>query len=379
MMMNKKKFGALLLSGMMLLGMPTSVLAAGDAPTQKTTTAKPEIKKSLEVAEGVTIPKITFKFTATKITEDAPEATIPDITYEQTTPEDFASGLYKAIQTSQITFGTFPHAGEYEYDVREIADTYEATPNVDKVTYSTDIYRMRVYVVNDGNGGTKVDSVTAEKNSNDGTTENKTREMLFTNIYTKRGNSGPDPTTDPSLVISKKIIGDSADMTRSFQFKIIMEKSPTEKEEAPVYEGYINGNKNTTPIRVTADGSTETSFTLSHDDSLIFENIPAGTRYVVTEVEGKADGFIPSVQVIENGVQGSVSTGTDGTDLSSAEKGKTNLIGEGKNIVEFTNKYEDIATTGIIMNNLPFILLIVVAIAALGALAIVKRHRTSRR
>lgn len=378
MMMNKKKFGALLLSGVMLLGMPTSVLAAGDAPTQKTITTNAEIKKSLEVAEGVTIPKITFKFTATKITEDAPEATIPDITYEKTKPTDFSNGLYSAIKTSKIAFGTFPHAGEYEYDVKEIANTYAATPNVDEVTYSKDTYRMRVYVVNDGKGGTKVESITAEKNASNGADENKVGEMLFTNIYTKRGNSNPNPDANPSLVISKEIIGDSADLTRSFQFTITMKKSPTETEAAPEYTGYINDDKSKA-VRVTADGITETTFTLSHNDKLIFKDIPAGTRYVVTEVEGTPDGFIPSVQVTEDGVQGSVSQGTDGTNLSSAKEGEKNLIGEGENIVKFTNEYKDIATTGIIMNNLPFILLIVVAITALGALAIVKRHRTSRR
>ena len=59
--------------------------------------------------------------------------------------------------------------------------------------------------------------------------------------------------------------------------------------------------------------------------------------------------------------------------------GKKNLVGEATNQVTFVNTYrDDVPVTGIIMNNLPFILLIGVAILAFGTLAFLKKRRTSK-
>ena len=177
--------------------------------------------------------------------------------------------------------------------------------------------------------------------------------------------------------ISKKITGDAdhADKTKEFEFKITMTKSPTEETNAPEYTGKIGSEE----VKVTADGTTAATFKLSDGESLVFNDVPAGTRYVVTEVENGKDDFTPSVTVTEDGKKGAKKTGTDGTDLSSAETGKTNLIGENENTALFENGYKTVTPTGIITNNLPFILLIVVAAAALGTLAVMKRQRVSRR
>lgn len=59
------------------------------------------------------------------------------------------------------------------------------------------------------------------------------------------------------------------------------------------------------------------------------------------------------------------------------ENRKNNLVGENENKVTFTNTYKDVAVTGIVMNNLPFILLVAVAIVAFVSLAVIKRRRTS--
>lgn len=382
-MMNKKKLGALLLAGAMVFGMGTSRFAV-KAEDGAITTTKAEIEKTLEVAEGITLPKMHFSFTVSKVTQEAPDATIADIDYAGK-PTNFvdSEGLYKETKKSTITFGNFPHAGVYEYDVKETANTYQTRPNVDEVTYSTDTYRMRVYVEN-VNGKLEVTNITAEKNTSNGTASNKVGVMGFTNVYVKRGNSGPDPENpnpdldaNPSLKITKKTAGNYADKTKAFDFKITMKKSPTETEAAPTYTGYINGDQSKA-VEVTADGKTEANFKLSDGDSLVFKDVPVGTRYVVTE-KGVADEYTPSVQVTENGVQGSLSQGSDAADLSSAASGKTNLIGEDVNVAAFTNNYKDVAITGVIMNNLPFIMLIVVAAGGLGALALVKKQRMARR
>ena len=57
--------------------------------------------------------------------------------------------------------------------------------------------------------------------------------------------------------------------------------------------------------------------------------------------------------------------------------GKNNLVGEAENKVTFTNTHKGVVPTGILMNNLPFILLVAVAIVAFVSLAVIKRRRTS--
>lgn len=83
------------------------------------------------------------------------------------------------------------------------------------------------------------------------------------------------------------------------------------------------------------------------------------------------------VKVTDNGAQGQVINGTDDKDLVSSENG--NYIGEKDNKVEFENKYNEVPITGIILNNLPFILMIGVAVLAFGTLAILKKRRKSER
>ena len=59
------------------------------------------------------------------------------------------------------------------------------------------------------------------------------------------------------------------------------------------------------------------------------------------------------------------------------QDGTKNLVGEAENKVTFTNTHKGVVPTGILMNNLPFILLVAVAIVAFVSLAVIKRRRTS--
>lgn len=63
--------------------------------------------------------------------------------------------------------------------------------------------------------------------------------------------------------------------------------------------------------------------------------------------------------------------------MSSAEDGQTNLVGERENKVIFVNDFSDdnVPITGIIENNMPFILLIGMCGVTFGALAIAKKRK----
>lgn len=357
-MMNKKKLGAFMLAGTMILGMGTTAFAA-EIPNVNNGEGKVVITKDFEMAEGLAVPNYTFNFTVEKVTEDAPNASIETVTFSEENKGTVKDGKYVVSQNAAMTFGEWKHAGEYEYKVKE-------TKGSDKgVTYSEAEYTVRVYVVNKDKG-LEIEKITAQ--GKDG----KTDKILFTNTYKKN---------DASLIIDKitksnqKDGKDYADKTKQFDFTVKFVKSATE-DTLENFTGTLTRKDGKAETVTCKDGTA--TFKLADGDKVEFKNLPVGTTYSVTEA-GVKDDYTLSVSVVENGVKTVEKNGTDADDLTSLNGEKNNLVGEGKNQVTFTNTYKDIAITGIVMNNLPFILLIVVAAAAFGALAVVKKRRTSER
>lgn len=350
-MINKKKLGAFVLAGTMLLSMGTTVFAAGEstAPDVNQNGTVP-ITKEFEMADGLKTPAATFKFTATSTTPDALPATIADVSFKEGQTGTLKGEKYVLEGNTTISFtGNWKHAGEYVYTVKETQE------NMTNVTYDTSSYTLRVYVIN-GTNGLEIEKITAQ-----GAT-GKTDKILFTNTYAKN---------DATLTIEKNTTGTYADKTKEFKFEITFTKSPMSDQTT------FTGNIGSEPVECTA--GIAKPFTLADGEQLVFSNLPVGTTYVVQELAAP-DGYTPSVTVIEN----KTTTLTNKT-VQEAEAldtlkqdGTKNLVGEYENKVTFTNTHQGgVVPTGILMNNLPFILLVAVAIVAFVSLAVIKRRRTS--
>lgn len=367
-MISKKRLGALLLAGTMIMGMSTTAFAAGTGtPTVGQSDnmygAKASITKNLEMAAGLDVPDATFQFKVEKVTPDAPDASIQPIKYVAGEGKGTAGtdGKYIISKKSEIQFGEFPHAGEFAYRVTETKG------QLDTITYSNESYYLRVQVANTDRGNLYRKTITAEKGTENGDKGHKVEEIVFTNTYRKNA----------SLEIEKKTEGKLADKTKAFDFELTFTKSPTELQDAPTYTGTIKDKKgdavkDVPPVKVTV--GTPATFSLKDGQKLVFDNLLAGTKYVVTEKAAEKDGYTPKVQVLDNGVRGQWYIGKDEESLSSKE----HFIGENDNKVMFVNTYNDVPVTGIIMNNLPFILLIGIAVLAFGTLAFLKKRRTSK-
>ena len=85
---------------------------------------------------------------------------------------------------------------------------------------------------------------------------------------------------------------------------------------------------------------------------------------------GKAN-WTPVVEYTFNNKTPENGQAAKGKDLSVENK----LIGTTPNKVDYTNTYKDIAVTGIIVNNFPFVMMIVMAMAAFVAIVAVKSRR----
>lgn len=350
-MINKKKLGAFVLAGTMLLSMGTTVFAA-EEPTVPNVNqnGRVPITKEFEMADGLRTPAATFKFTATSQTQDALPATITDVTYQAGETGTLKDGKYVISKDTAISFtGAWKHAGEYVYTVTESKEN-----PISNVTYDTSSYILRVYVIN-GTTGLEVEKITAQG------ANGKTDKILFTNTYAKN---------DATLTIEKNTEGDYADKTRKFDFEITFTKSPM--SDQTTFTGTIGAQS----VEYTA-GQTKT-FKLADGEKLVFNNLPVGTTYMVKELAA-TDGYTPKVTVVENKTTTVTNKTVQETEALDTlkENGKNNLVGENENKVTFTNTYKDVAVTGIVMNNLPFILLVAVAIVAFVSLAVIKRRRTS--
>ena len=343
----KKTISALLLTVLLIAGSSLPVLA-----DDMVTLTGQQITKHFVMAEGLEVPTTTFYFTATAVTEDAPVVTIGSISYDTTDTLGSlsAEGTYTLDKNADIIFGTFPHAGTYKYTVTEIAD------NADGITYDNRSYTMLVYVANNIEGILTIQSITVEADTG------KQDTLSFTNTYRRNG----------SLRVTKKTPGDLADKTKDFAFTITFMKSGTESDDATSYTGKIGEE-----TVICAIGN-ETTFYLHNGECLVFETLPVGTRYVVT-AKAARDGYSPSVDIIENNIQGVTRTASDADALSTADAGSSNLVGENENSVTYANTYDTIPVTGLLLYILPFLLMIVFPALALILPAVIKTCKKRRK
>lgn len=381
MSMNKmfKKVLAVVAAGAMTMGMAMPTFAAEGG---KVTEAYVSKTYNTEVGKAE-----KFSFTATQvkagdgiITTDA-NVTIPDISFT-------AKQTGTTKQRAKVNFPTFQEAGKYEYTVTE---TQTADPAVtdgehEKMIMSKAEYTMDVYVTENTEGSLVIDNIIVKKMKDDkgddaqGTKvtdigDTDTNGFNFTNTYVQEAGTGTNPTTpDPdytnygSLNVSKTIDanGGTADTDKQFDFTATF-KFPAGTDAATL--GGVKGNGAT--ITIGQDGTY--SFKLKTTESMKFTGVPVGTEIAVTE-SGTAN-YKGSAAVVINGTTQDTVTATK---YGEAIEVSGKSLGQKKNTVDVTNTYNYVPTTGIIMNTLPYVLMIALCGVALIAFVGFKRRRLQK-
>ena len=366
------------------LAMPTSVFAAGGDTATKVTAAYISKTYNTEVGKAE-----KFSFTATQNTEGtglvktAADVTIPDISFTKD-----QTGTAK--QRAKVKFPTYTEAGEYEYTVTESQTAAPAVPNGDheKLIMSKAEYTMDVYVTeNEETRALEISNIIvkrtkddAGKNANDvkvtdiGDDDNNG--FNFTNTYVQEAgtgtdpkNPGPDYTTYGSLDVSKIIktdAADTADTNKEFAF--------TANFTFPNgTDGTTLGAKATIGDSTTTITGTSHTFKLKHGQNVKFTGLPVGTKISVTE--SATPNYKGSAEVvINNGTKEAVAETKYNEALTVS--GKT--LGQNKNTVDVTNTYNYVPATGIIMNTLPYVLMIALCGVALIAFVGFKRRRLQK-
>lgn len=383
MSMNKmfKKVLAVVAAGAMTMGMAMPTFAADGGKTTEawiTKTYNTEVGK----AEKFSFTAEQVKTGTGIITTDA-AVTMPEISFTDTETGTIS-------KRGQITFPTYPEAGKYEYTVTETqtADPIVANSEHEKMIMSQAEYTMDVYVT-DGATGTEISNIVVNKVKDDagqtatgkvdiGNTD--TNRFNFTNTYVQEAGTGTDPTDpDPiynqfgSLNVSKKIVNANGTTTTpddEFAF------TATFAFPAGTNASTLGGIKANGGDVTLAEGGTYT-FHLKANKNMKFTGVPVGTT--ITVKESAAKNYKGSAEITINGTKLTPVAATSyNTEFTVVNSQNSQKLGQKQNTVDVTNTYNDVPVTGIIMNTLPYVLMIALCGVALIAFVGFKRRRLQK-
>lgn len=372
-----KKMLAIVAAGAMTMGlaMPTSVFAAPGDPTSEAYISK---TFNTEVGKDESFSfKAEQNTTGDGLIHTAAAVTIPDISFTDT-----ETGT--TTKREKVQFPTWTEAGKYEYTVTETAASPAITDTEhQKMIMSQAEYTMDVYVT-EGDDGLEISNIIVNKTKDDkGTTatgkvdisNTDSNGFNFTNTYVQEAGTGTDPanpdptyTTDGSLNVTKAIEANGGTVDAEKEFGFTATFTFPAGTDASTLGGVKDANGDT--VTISEDGTY--TFKLKANSNMKFTGVPVGTK--ISLVEAATPNYKGSAESIFNGVK---QTKVEATKYNEAIT-VANTLGQSQNKVDVTNTYNYVPTTGIIMNTLPYVLMIALCGAALMAFVAFKRRRLQK-
>ena len=356
-----------------------------------TTTPVLKIKKVLNLPEsGVKTPAetFTFKFDGhskngnTALVTEVPAISNKTVVYTNTDTTDAdttTAGKQVVKMTDDILNGvTFASAGQYTYTVTEVRGS------TTDMTYSGASYLVSIFTKTTSTGSIVVDSIQIKQEKNDDGTANTTgtkvnynpgtdnngtgNNFVFNNKYDKKDGNGNPGGNDiqeadkKGFVLQKKILGGTPNLDERFTFKLKVEKPVGSNSSDANFKYYVvsGGNKGTE--QTAAYGATGVDVVLKHTERVVFSSVLLGSK---VSAEETVDGGYTQGIGADSKLNGQAVTTTN--DLKAGK-----VIGDsGDNVINFTNTQQ--TPTGILLNNLPFIVLALMA--GMGIFFFVKNRR----
>lgn len=335
-----------------------------------------EARVILNLPEGVKSPRDFSKIRVTPYSiegittdvEDMPKIADTQISfYENNHPSDND----KSVEGVQIEIHQRIVENDYEYGYLYGVNTYliSLVPgDTEYMTYSKATYKIsmialghgtRVYLhkITDDEGN----PLQEEKKINYGGSSDTP--IVFNNYYDKKdGNENPIPGSQiteedkKGFALRKTIIGEKPSKTDEFKFKFKLDKPKISKSPDTEFNYYIVKEDSNIEKKV-ASYNTDTEINLRHNERLVLGKVLLGSKLTVNETNaGLYNGSIKQSKFFESNGQAN-----------------TGIIGEqeGGNFVEYEN--QKITPTGLLIDNLPFVL--VVLVAGLGIIFFVRNSR----
>ena len=264
-------------------------------------------------------------------------------------------------KTFEIGLPAYNSVGIYTYTLREVNS---ATPGV---TYWDHDIRLVITVMATDEGKFYVAAVHCEEVIPDVESEKTDN---FTNVYSATS-SGVD---DPGLTISKTVNGNLGDRDMYFDFSVTFTAEPdmsyANSTGVEFYGGSHADNPTTVDITSLGNAPITVNFKLKHGETISFGNVPYGVTYAYGEEDYTNDGYTTTYPQIGTGVNDAET----GLEITADDKSDTvDFATKGYTV---TNTKEGEIDTGVILDNLPYILAIAAVILG-AAIFVFKKRRTA--
>lgn len=410
-------FAAAVLVGTMCLGNVANVNAAdnnGPATWKPTDTPSAAITVEYKMGNDVVTPANDVSFTFDKINapagmdkKDMPTISVANVKFDagkdeikDTTAKDIkvlrkqSNNFLASFKTAMDTSPNMT-TGEYVYTVKSTSTVTKAKTN-DVFTASNAEYKLDIFVAQNTDGklyikglsiintknddGTDTDNntkVDGKPGSTTGGTASNFSGLKFVNEYVAKAGSVdptdpivPNPNNPKSYAFKVTNNTESkGTQTGSFEYTMTVTKPSGITTADNTYVYYVDGTKQTGTY------GTAVKFTLPDTKSMMIQSCYAGSKVTVDQ-KGVAN-WTATAETTFNGVKDTQKlSAAVGKNLQVANK----TLGQKENKVEYKNIYKDIAVTGIIVNNFPFIIMIAIAVVALaGIVAMNSKKRMNRR
>lgn len=332
--------GALALS--MMFAMATPAFAVKDYTLDDDITEVDIKKVYTAVNAGTTNPAETFYLKQSNsrvISGDATTAPpLEKLTGEGETEYvakiDYANGEATKEKPFTIQLPEYTKVGVYEYTLAEVAGDTAG------VTYRTDTLRLVITVINVEGGKIRVAGVHTESTG-------QTKSDKFDDNKYSAG----------SLNVKKVVEGNLGDKNKKFDFTVVFTNN-TGKEIKSEITATVAGHA-VDDFNVAWDANKQYTydFSLAHDETATFANLPYGVTYTVTEADYTGD-------------KGGYQTPTN---AYSEDAGTHNAIDTASETLTITNTKTGDVDTGVILDNAPYILML--AVVAGGAMTLVIKKR----
>lgn len=343
-----KKILAMLLAVMMLLSV-ASVAMADEGDTETHTYSDHgtvTLTKTYKLAGEGTSPAETFKYTIEKVsfTDAASTVTMDNMPVPTFADEKgeiaFEAGEATTDGASKnltINLPTYESVGVYTYTIKE-------TPSKTLgVIYDETAYTLVVTVIHGENG--LIREVALRKTGSNA----KSGTATFENTYTAN-----------KLSVTKTVTGKLGDQSKKFKFEVRF---------------YIQNSNNTemkSTVTATIAGVEDSNFSfsvtenytfeLSHGQTAVFANLPAGINYKVFELDENNE----VISDTETQMNGKYTVSYDGN-----KEGQTDATAKQTTI---TNNYDGNPDMGVMLDSMPYVLVLAVVGAAVIALIAKKRR-----
>lgn len=337
-----KKLLSLTLALIMVLSLSVAVFAADPDPYYPDDMSQVTINVTYKAANTETTSPaedFTFNYTKTEVTnaatgvdvDDMPDLTIGNAHFDEGVAQTSPATANGSVTISLPAVASFPSVGIYTYIIRPQAG------NTAGVTYYAEDIRLVITVIEATGGKRRIAAVHTETDEG------------------KKANNIDYLYSAGKLNVTKVVDGNLGDRDKEFNVTVTFTAPANEKVKSVI--SYTDGTTKTIEISAWKEenGSKQAEVTidLKHNETVTFTNIPYDVTYTVEETAESAEGYTVSYSVNQNST---ISKATD--------------------TVTVTNTKNSAVDTGIVLDSLPYVLLI--AVAVVGVVIFTARKRSRR-